>query len=303
MTLSRAADGLRSVTRNVEHRLAREEAIREESREVMDAAERRNQQLANVSHELRTPLNAVIGFAGAMHGEQFGPLGNDRYRDYARIIHESGDHLLSLISDILDLSKAEANATALQLGAVDVGELIELCTEMMRLRIEEAGLTLDTDIPSGLGRMMIDAKIFRQILLNLLSNALKFTEEGGITVTAQINGTRLEVAVYDTGIGMSPDDLAMVGQRFRQARQEGVRGTKGSGLGLSLSKALARVHGGELELSSQAGEGTTARLILPFRPARPEAAPQAEETDGRRPMPGVGDEIADNIIQLAAALK
>lgn len=279
MSLSRTAGGFRSVTRNIEHRLAEEEAIRQESREVMDLASLRSEQLANVSHELRTPLNAVVGFAGAIHGEQFGPIKNERYRDYARIIHESGDHLLSLISDILDLNKAEANETAIQLGAEDLSRLINLCTDILHLRVSEAGLTLHTDIEHDLGLVMLDAKIFRQILLNLLSNALKFTAAGSITVRARRIGKMMEVSVIDTGVGMSPDDLARVGTRFHQARKEGVRGTRGNGIGLSLSKALARVLGGELVLSSDAGRGTTALLRLPYRPVEQDEEPEHLEDE------------------------
>ena len=135
--------------------------------------------------------------------------------------------------------------------------------------------------------VLIDAKIVRQIVLNLLSNALKFTGEGGISVTAALRGETIEVTVKDTGVGMSPDDLSRVGTRFHQARQEGVRGAKGSGIGLSLSKALARVHGGELQLSSEAGRGTTAVLRLPYRPI-----------SGRQ---RAGGKITDNVVPLSAA--
>jgi cell cycle sensor histidine kinase DivJ len=265
--ISRTPRGFRSITRNIERRLAREQAILEESRRVTGIATRRYEQLANVSHEIRTPLNAVIGFADAIYSEQFGPMGNDRYRDYARIIHDSGQHLLSLISDFLDLSKAEANETAVQLAPESPAEIIRFCTELMALRVTDAGLTLRTDIDADIGLVMLDAKVVRQIVLNLLSNALKFTEQGGITVTVRREGAVLSIAVVDTGVGMSPDDLALVGKRFKQARSEGVRGAQGTGLGLSLSMALARVHGGELKLMSHAGEGTTALLRLPYQPA------------------------------------
>ncbi|WOI53983.1 HAMP domain-containing sensor histidine kinase [Parvularcula sp. LCG005] len=270
VTLARLKNGrLRSVTRNIEQRLAREETIRKEGREAVSLAARRSEQLANVSHEIRTPLNAVIGFADALYAERFGPLGNDKYRDYARVIQESGQHLLSLITDWLDLSKAEANETTLEMAPEDPGALVNLCAEIMRLRASDAGLYIATEIEPGLGPVMLDAKVIRQIVLNLLSNALKFTETGGITATVRREGAVLAISVIDTGVGMSPDDLSIVGQRFKQARSEGVRGARGTGIGLSLSKALARLHGGELKLMSSVGEGTTALLRLPF-----EAAPR-----------------------------
>jgi two-component system, cell cycle sensor histidine kinase DivJ len=288
MVLSRIPGGFRSVTRNIEHRLAREAQVRKEARDTMDVAVRHNEQLANFSHELRTPLNAVIGFAGAIHGEQFGPLGSDRYRDYARIIHESGEHLLSLISDILDLNKAEANETAAMMSEESVERLVRFCTDLIHLRADEAGLSVEISVAPGIDKAMLDAKIVRQILLNLLSNALKFTEEGGIIVTAALDGDMLEISVMDSGVGMSPDDLAIVGTRFRQARKEGVRGTRGSGIGLALSKALARVHGGELILQSAAGAGTTAVLRLPYLPVEEKPAVQ-------------NIRHTDNVVPLAAA--
>lgn len=265
ITLTRHKRGMRSVTRDVEVRMAREADVVARARAIVDETARRSEQLANVSHEIRTPLNAVIGFAEAIHGEQFGPLSNDKYRDYARIIHDSGEHLLTLISDILDLSRAEANETALQLAPASLADVIQLCTDIMALRISEASLQLEVDISAGLENVLIDVKIVRQVVINLLSNALKFTEEGGIHVIARPDGQWIELSVIDTGVGMSPDDLSRVGTRFHQARTEGVRGARGTGIGLSLSKALARVHGGDLTLVSAIGEGTRATLRLPLR--------------------------------------
>ncbi len=268
IALTRTKEGFTSVTRNIEHRLAQEALMREESQQILEMAERRNEQLANVSHEIRTPLNAVIGFADAIYGERFGPLENDKYRDYARVIHESGQHLLSLISDVLDLSKIEANEHEVETSPVAPAEVVALCADMMHLRASEAGLTITTDVDETVGTVLLDAKVFRQIILNLLSNAIKFTERGGVHVSLKPSGDELVLTVTDTGVGMSPDELAMVGERFKQARAEGVRGTRGSGIGLSLSKALARLHGGDLHLKSEAGEGTTAMLRLPLN--RPE---------------------------------
>ncbi len=256
---------LRSVTRNIEARLQSEQAARAESKRTAELVAQRGEQLANVSHEIRTPLNAVIGFADAIQGERFGPMGNDKYRDYAKVIHDSGQHLLSLISDLLDLSKAEANETPLTVEPHRPKDIVRFCAEIMRLRAEEDGLYLRTEVDPTLDTVMLDAKIVRQVLLNLLSNALKFTETGGVTLSARREGAVITFSVVDTGVGMAPDELALVGTRFKQARAEGVRGVRGTGIGLSLSKALARVHGGELRLVSAAGAGTTGILRLPYQ--------------------------------------
>ena len=219
--------------------------------------------LADVSHEIRTPLNAVIGFADALRQESFGPLGDKRYRDYARMIQESGQHVLALVNDLLDLSKADADKIDVEREPVRVDQLIHSCVELMKLETEQAGLTIACKIAPSVGLQMIDPKVVRQILLNLLSNALKFTQSGGLTVRAQLASGDLVIDVQDTGVGMSADDLARIGERFYQARPEGVRGTKGSGLGLALSSALAKAHGGRLELQSQIGRGTRAILTIP----------------------------------------
>ncbi|MEE4210177.1 MAG: HAMP domain-containing sensor histidine kinase [Parvularcula sp.] len=235
-------------------------------------APRRADQLADVSHEIRTPLNAVIGFADALRQESFGPLGDRRYRDYAKMIQESGQHVLALVNDLLDLSAAEADRLPVKREETDLRELIESCAEMMQLEAERAGLKITCLTSPQLRSAEVDPKLVRQILLNLLSNALKFTHAGGITMRSRVLEGRLVVAVEDTGIGMSADDLAQLGERFHLARREGVRGVKGSGLGLALSQALAKAHGGRLTVTSRQGEGTTATLIIPLSQRRYEAA-------------------------------
>lgn len=221
-------------------------------------------QIADVSHEIRTPLNAVIGFADALRQETFGPLGDHRYRDYAKLIQESGQHVLSLVNDLLDLSKAEADRLKIEPETVDLRELLGSCVQMMRLEAEKAELDLRLRMAPGVGIVRVDAKILKQIVLNLLSNALKFTQDGGISLSARIMDGRLVLSVQDTGVGMSERDLKRIGERFYQARDRGVRGARGSGLGLALSHALARAHGGRLDLQSTQGRGTTATLTLPL---------------------------------------
>ena len=235
-------------------------------------------QIADVSHEIRTPLNAVIGFADALRQESFGPLGDHRYRDYAKLIQESGQHVLSLVNDLLDLSKAESDKLTVEAVDLDVAELVKRCAEMMQLEAERAGLSLRVEVSPRLGAMRLDPKIVRQILLNLLSNAVKFTDEGDITIRARQLDQNLVVSVQDSGVGMSKEDLERVGERFYQARQQGVRGARGSGLGLALSQALAKAHGGRLDLSSTPGQGTTATLTLPTAPRIRRYQPIAERS-------------------------
>ena len=282
--LSRTARGLRSVIRDAHETAARMDALEAATADAARAAQKRTDHLVNVSHEIRTPLSAVIGFADALQRESFGPVGEAQVRDYARVIHDSGQHLLSLVTDLLDLSKAEANETLLTVDATDIAELAARCSDIVRLQTEEAGLTLDVFTPPGLPPVLVDAKIVRQILLNLLSNAMKFTAEGGLSVAVRAGGDTLTIEVQDTGVGMSPGDLALVGQRFKQARKEGVRGARGTGIGLSLAHALARVHGGELTLTSTEGQGTTATLTLPLVWARGEGERRGEviELSARR---------------------
>jgi cell cycle sensor histidine kinase DivJ len=228
-----------------------------------------NEQLADVSHEIRTPLNAVIGFADALRQESFGPLGDKRYRDYARLIQESGQHVLALVNDLLDLSKAEADRLEPRLEPVHVGDLVASCVDMVALEAQQAGLTLHCETSPRVGIVTVDPKIVKQILLNLLSNALKFTKEGSVTVRTRLLDGQLVIGVEDTGVGMAQNEIAKLGERYYQARSEGVRGAKGTGLGLALSAALARAHDGRLDITSTAGRGTSAMLTIPAAVSRP----------------------------------
>lgn len=241
-------------------------------------------ELANVSHEIRTPLNAVIGFADALRQESFGPLGDKRYRDYARLIQESGQHVLALVNDLLDLSKADAEKLTIEREPVRVDHLILSCAELLRPQVEEAGLRLHCQIAPSVGIHVVDPKVLRQILLNLLSNALKFTKAGGLILRARVMSGNLVVAVEDTGVGMSKEELARIGERFFQARREGVRGAKGSGLGLALSSALAKAHDGRLDLMSEPGRGTVATLTIPATIERKQPTYRPLENKDPRPQ-------------------
>ena len=245
-------------------------------REAKDAAERGNRAkntfLANISHELRTPLNAIIGFSEMMKHEIFGPLEPANYRTYVDDIHESGMHLLELINDILDMSKAEAGMTDLQESAVDVADIIRTSVRMMTRRAYNAGLAVEEDLPERLPMLLADERRVRQIVLNMLSNAVKFTDDGGrISVGARIDSDGCyQIQIADSGIGMTAEDLVRVMEPFVQADTRLSRKYEGSGLGLPLTKALIVAHGGTLTLASEPGKGTTATVTFP--PARVLAA-------------------------------
>jgi two-component system cell cycle sensor histidine kinase PleC len=225
--------------------------------------------LANMSHELRTPLNAINGFSEIMLAEMFGPLGDARYKDYARDILNSGQHLLAVINDILDMSKIEAGKMTLRLEPVSVGELVEEAVRLVRTRAEAAGLALGLEVPD-LPEIEADYRAFKQVLLNLLSNAVKFTPRGGrVLVRAERQGPeQVRISVQDTGIGIAPEDLDRLARPFEQIESQHAKTQQGTGLGLALSKALIEMHGGALELASASGQGTTASILLPVRQGR-----------------------------------
>lgn len=219
--------------------------------------------LANMSHELRTPLNAINGFSEIMSGEMFGPLGHERYKDYVQDILSSGQHLLSLINDILDMSKIEAGKMQLQPEPVDPLELVEQCVRIMRARAEEKQIELSVD-GAALPSIEADPRALKQVLLNLMSNAVKFTPEGGKVIVRTFDaadGVVMQVA--DTGIGIAEEDLARVGRPFEQIENQHSKVHQGSGLGLALSKSLVEMHGGTLRIDSVLGKGTTVSFTLP----------------------------------------
>ncbi|MGE5504252.1 MAG: PAS-domain containing protein [Actinomycetota bacterium] len=250
-------------------------------RDAKEAAERGNRAkatfLANISHELRTPLNAIIGFSELMKHEIFGPLEPVSYRHYVDDIHESGMHLLELINDILDMSKAEAGMTDLVESAVDVGAIVRSSVRMMARRAETAHISLAEEVADRLPSLFADERRVRQIVLNLLSNAVKFTEDfGRVTVRAQATADGIMVSVSDTGIGMSAEDLKRVMEPFVQVDTRLSRKYEGTGLGLPLTRALVTAHGGTLTLESAPGVGTTATVLFPAsRVMAAEAAAQA----------------------------
>jgi len=221
--------------------------------------------LANMSHELRTPLNAIIGFSEVLNREMFGPL-TARYRDYAKDIHESGQHLLEIIGDILDLSKIEAGRLGLRAEPVDVYPLLKACARLVRERAFDAGVRVIIAEDEPLPKIAADTTRAKQVLLNLLSNAIKFTPAGGtVSLTARLAaGETVEISVTDTGIGMKAEDIPVALERFQQVDSQLSRRHAGTGLGLPLSKALVEMHGGSLRIESTPGSGTTVTASFPI---------------------------------------
>ena len=240
------------------------------------ASQAKSDFLANMSHELRTPLNAINGFSEIMAAEMYGPVGDARYKDYARDILNSGQHLLALINDILDMAKIEAGKLTLRFEPVCLEEIAEDAIRLVRNRAEASGLSLVLDFVD-LPDVEADHRAVKQVLLNLLSNAIKFTPRGGkITVRAELRddplGQRVRVGVQDTGIGISPSDLERLARPFEQVENQHSKTTQGSGLGLALTKSLVEMHGGLLDLKSAPGQGTLASFALPLRQSQPTAS-------------------------------
>jgi len=218
--------------------------------------------LANMSHELRTPLNAVLGFSDIMRQRIFGPL-PDRYGEYAENIHQAGGHLLDLINDVLDVTKIEAERYALTLERFDAREVVSAAMALVRVNADDKGVTLSSILPADPVEVSADKRALKQIALNLLSNAVKFTPRGGsITVTVEAIGPYLEVVVADTGVGIAPEDVRRLGRPFEQAGEMEQR-RQGTGLGLSLVRAFAELHGGRMSIDSTLGEGTAVTVRLP----------------------------------------
>jgi signal transduction histidine kinase len=245
------------------------EALRIAKEEAESANRAKSHFLANISHELRTPLNAIIGFSSIIINQLFGTLGNEKYLEYANDINESGVHLLNIINDILDLSKAEAGKLALTVEEVNVAKAINKCVTIIAERAAEGGITLEKHLPRDLPYCYVDRLRFIQIVLNIVSNAVKFTEEGGkVTIEAVGHGDKenlegFSVIVTDTGIGMNQEDIDKAFQSFVQVDSDLNRRYEGTGLGLPLTKMLVDLHEGELKIESEVGKGT--RVEIQFK--------------------------------------
>ena len=254
-----------AVTRDISERKAQERALIE-ARDLAESASRaKTSFLANMSHELRTPLNAIIGFSEVMTHEMFGPVGSPKYLEYSKLIHESGGHLLDLINGILDMSKIEAGKFELFEEVFDLNEIAGQSVRFVKMQAERSGVVLKLSVAPGAHKIFADKRAVKQVLINLLTNGVKFTPRGGdVRVIATRDQRGIELAVSDSGVGISARDLERLGRPFEQVESEQVRSKEGTGLGLALVKAFAAMHGGEAVIESVLGEGTTVRVLLPF---------------------------------------
>jgi PAS domain S-box-containing protein len=237
-----------------------------QAKEQADFANRsKSEFLANMSHELRTPLNAIIGFSEIIRDQMFGPVGQPQYVEYSNDIHDSGELLLSLINDILDMSKVEAGKRALAESVIDVERVIQAVVRLVASRAKAGRLHLNVSIPHDLPALHGEERAIKQVLTNLLTNAIKFTPESGhVDLTAKVDEFgRMSIVVQDSGIGIAPDDIAQALTPFGQIESALSRKTQGTGLGLPLTKALVELHGGVLDLQSEVGKGTTITIIFP----------------------------------------
>lgn len=249
-----------------------EQALKErELRAARDQAERayaaKSRFLANMSHELRTPLNAILGFSDMMKSEILGPIGNDKYVEYIEGIHNSGSHLLDLISDILDLSKIEAGKYDLDLEDFALDDVLRQSVQMIEWRAKQSDLTLNVDLQAGATRIYADPRAIKQIVLNLLSNAVKFTKPGGeVELSSFDRGHYILLRVRDNGIGIPANLLSQVTRPFEQVAGHDTRDHEGSGLGLAITKDLIDLHKGAMHIDSQLEQGTTVSIRLPKAP-------------------------------------
>jgi two-component system cell cycle sensor histidine kinase PleC len=258
------------------------EKYAKEKTRAEDANQAKSKFLANMSHELRTPLNAIIGFSEIMEAAMFGPLGAEKYREYCRDIHESGQYLLEVINDVLDMSKIEAGGIRLAREDVALDPVLADCLRVVSQRASEKHLNLDSHITGDI-HLKADRRALKQIALNLLANAVKFTPEGGsVTVHGRLRGGMVSVAIEDNGIGIPKDALHKLGRPFEQVESQLTKRHQGSGLGLAIAKSLAEMHGGAMRIRSTLGQGTTVLVRLPVQ-ARPPA--RVEKTDAANHRP------------------
>jgi signal transduction histidine kinase len=237
-------------------------------RDAVTIARTRKDFLTSTSHELRTPLNAILGFSEMLAREMFGPLPNERYRQYARIIHDSGTHVLSLVNDLLDLSKLDAGKLELCVEPVEILKIIIACVRCVEAQSIRDHIGIVVHVDDGVDRIYGDDRRLHQMLLNLLSNALKFTPVGGeIAIDVFRRGPDIAISVSDTGIGIRAEDIPKVLEPFGQVESALSRKHQGTGLGLPLTKELAELHGGSLTMESNVDVGTTVTITLPPDPS------------------------------------
>ena len=263
-----------AVLRDVTDRKQQQQALEEARAEAERANAAKSRFLATMSHELRTPLNAIIGFSEMLKKENVLMLDAERRVEYAGLINESGNHLLAVVNGVLDMSKIETDNFEITPEPFDPAQLIASCCDILTLRARDAGIRLERCVPAGLPEIVADKRALNQIMFNLLSNAIRFSDRGGkVLVSARVEAATLTFVVEDNGVGISDADLARVGEPYFQAGASYDRRHGGTGLGLSIVKGLVRLHGGEFSIRSRMGEGTRVTISLPLdcersRPAK-----------------------------------
>lgn len=233
--------------------------------EARSANEAKTRFLAAVSHELRTPLNAILGFSDILLGEYFGKFENERQKEYVELVNQSGHHLLAVVNAMLDMSKIEAGRYELVKEHFEIAAVLRSVDEMLSLEAARKGVVFSTRVARGLDEVVADRRAVKQILINLVNNAIKFTHQGGVvTIDASEVAGSLELRVSDTGIGIPADKLALIGMPFMQVQNDYTRRYDGTGLGLALVKGLVALHGGTLTIASTEGKGTVITVLLPL---------------------------------------
>jgi two-component system, cell cycle sensor histidine kinase DivJ len=295
-----------AVMRDITDRKLQEQALDQARSETEAADAAKTRFLATMSHELRTPLNAIIGFSEMIASEDGLKLDAARRKEYAQLINDSGQHLLGVVNGILDMSKMETGNFEIAPEPFAARAAVINCCNLLALKARENGVDLIANVPQDLPPLNADPRAFRQIVLNLVSNAIKFTERGGkVTVAAQVEGARLLLRVTDTGVGIGPEDLKLIGAPFFQAGKTYQRRHEGTGLGLSIVKSLVALHSGEFKVQSRVDEGTTVTVAMPLvfekQPAPPAPSKIAMLTPA--PRPAAQETAVEPAVQVKQSVK